>query len=385
MGCVMTESRRIMLIDASGFIYRAYHAYPPLTRPDGTPFGAVYGFTSMLIKLLENTDAAVAVVFDHARKTFRNDIYPAYKANRPPSPADLTSQLTLVREATLIMGLSSVSMEGYEADDLIATYARQAREAGAEVTIVSSDKDLMQLVTEGVTIFDPMKSLTVGPAEVLEKFGVGPDLVIDVQALAGDTADNVPGIEGIGLTIAAMLINKYEDLEGVLSNAANINQPARRQNLLQFADNARLSKELVTLRTDVPVTVPLDAFKAYEPDLKAVAEFLTVKQPEPGFYQASLAKGAPVVGVLINDKGDVLVNGEAADMLRIWVARFEPIASNTYNYLIADRAWAAQYAPDSPEANPYRAVTTTPKSAQQPTARPTTDIRNIPISNLMPT
>lgn len=377
---------RIMLIDASGFIYRAYHAYPPLTRPDGTPFGAVYGFTSMLMKLLTDSDAAVAVVFDHARKTFRNDIYSDYKANRPPSPADLSSQLRLVRDATAVLGLTAVSMKGFEADDLIATYARLAAATGADVTIVSSDKDLMQLVSDKVTIFDPMKSVTIGPAEVFEKFGVQPNRVIDVQSLAGDTADNIPGVEGIGVGIAAQLINEYGDLEGVLSNAGRVKQPARRANLLRCADLANLSRDLVTLRADVPVTAPLDAFNAYEPDLNAVAEFLKVRQPAPGFYAASLAKGAPVVGVLINDEGDVLVNGEPADHLRIWAARFEPISEPKYKYLIADRAWARENAPHLPEANPYHPVgkTTKTQDTKAVAKPPAVDIREIPIENFMP-
>ena len=221
--------KHVFLIDGSGFIFRAYHALPPMTRADGTPVNAVYGFTSMLLKLVEDTDADhIAVVFDRARKTFRSDIYPEYKAHRPPAPDDLIPQFELVREATRAMGLKAVDMEGFEADDLIATYARQAVEAGAEVTIVSSDKDLMQLVNDKVTMFDAMKNKTIGADQVMEKFGVGPDRVIDVQALAGDSADNVPGVEGIGVKTAALLINEYGDLEGVLENAPNIKQNKRR-------------------------------------------------------------------------------------------------------------------------------------------------------------
>ena len=290
--------KHVFLIDGSGFIFRAYHALPPMTRPDGTPVGAVYGFTAMLLKLVEDTDADhIAVVFDRARKTFRSDIYPQYKAHRPPAPDDLIPQFELVRDATRAMGLKAVDMEGYEADDLIATYARQAREQGADVTIVSSDKDLMQLVGDGVVMFDAMKNRKIGPDEVLEKFGVGPDRVIDVQALAGDSADNVPGVEGIGVKTAAQLINEYGDLEGVLANAQNIKQPKRRERLMEQADNARVSKELVTLRLDVPVEVPLDDFDVVKPDVGTLLTFLR----EMNFK--SLVSKVEARGVSIGDNG----------------------------------------------------------------------------------
>ena len=263
--------KHVFLIDGSGFIFRAYHALPPMTRADGTPVNAVYGFASMLLKLVEETDADhIAVIFDRARKTFRSDIYPEYKAHRPPAPDDLIPQFELVREATRAMGLKAVDMEGFEADDLIATYAAQAVEAGADVTIVSSDKDLMQLVTDKVTMLDAMKNKIIGPAQVEEKFGVGPDRVIDVQALAGDSADNVPGVEGIGVKTAAQLILEYGTLEGVLENAPNIKQPKRRERLIEQAENARISKELVTLRCDVPVEVPLDDFDVATPDVNVL-------------------------------------------------------------------------------------------------------------------
>jgi len=290
--------KHVFLIDGSGFIFRAYHALPPMTRPDGTPVGAVYGFTAMLLKLVEDTDADhIAVIFDRARKTFRSDIYPAYKAHRPPAPDDLIPQFELVRNATRAMGLKAVDMEGYEADDLIATYARQAREQGADVTIVSSDKDLMQLVGDGVMMFDAMKNRKIGPDEVLEKFGVGPDRVIDVQALAGDSADNVPGVEGIGVKTAAQLINEYGDLESVLANAENIKQPKRRERLMTQADNARVSKELVTLCLDVPVEVPLDDFDVVKPDVNTLLTFLR----EQNFK--SLVSKVEARGVSIGDNG----------------------------------------------------------------------------------
>ena len=290
--------KHVFLIDGSGFIFRAYHALPPMTRPDGTPVGAVYGFTAMLLKLVEDTDADhIAVIFDRARKTFRSDIYPEYKAHRPPAPDDLIPQFELVRDATRAMGLKAVDMEGFEADDLIATYARQAREQGADVTIVSSDKDLMQLVGDGVMMFDAMKNRKIGPDEVLEKFGVGPDRVIDVQALAGDSADNVPGVEGIGVKTAAQLINEYGDLESVLANAENIKQPKRRERLMSQADNARVSKELVTLRLDVPIEVPLDDFDVVKPDVGTLLTFLR----EMNFK--SLVSKVEARGVSIGDNG----------------------------------------------------------------------------------
>jgi len=291
--------KHVFLIDGSGFIFRAYHALPPMTRPDGTPVGAVYGFTAMLMKLVEDTDADhIAVIFDRARKTFRSDIYPQYKAHRPPAPDDLIPQFALVRDATRALGLKAVDMEGYEADDLIATYARQAREHGADVTIVSSDKDLMQLVGDGVVMMDAMKNRMIGPDEVLEKFGVGPDRVIDVQALAGDSADNVPGVEGIGVKTAAQLINEYGDLESVLANAENIKQPKRRERLMSQADNARVSKELVTLCQDVPVDVPLDDFDVVKPDVATLLTFLR----EQNFK--SLISKVEARGVSIGDNGN---------------------------------------------------------------------------------
>jgi DNA polymerase-1 len=269
------KPRHVFLVDGSGFVFRAFHALPPMNRPDGTPVNAVYGFTTMLLKLLEDTDADhVAVIFDRARRTFRNDIYADYKAHRPPPPEELVPQFPLVREATKAFDIACVEMDGFEADDLIATYARQAAEAGAEVTIVSSDKDLMQLVGPRVTLYDAMKNRIIGPAEVAEKFGVGPDKVVDVQSLAGDTSDNVPGVPGIGLKTAAQLIGEYGDLDTLLARAGEIKQPKRREALLAHADDARTSRELVRLRDDVPVPVPLADFAVRRPDRDKVLAFL---------------------------------------------------------------------------------------------------------------
>ncbi len=265
----------LYLVDGSGFIFRAFHALPPLTRADGTPVNAVLGFTNMLIRLLAEAKAeAVAVIFDAHRVNFRNEIYSAYKANRDAPPPELVPQFALVRAATRAFNVPAIELEGFEADDLIAAYARLAREAGRDVTIVSSDKDLMQLVGPGVRMLDPLKYRTIGPAEVLEKFGVPPAQVVDVQALAGDSTDNVPGVPGIGIKTAAHLITEYGDLETLLTRAGEIKQPKRRQSLIEFADQARLSQRLVRLAADAPVPVPLDQLRAHRPDPEILFAFL---------------------------------------------------------------------------------------------------------------
>jgi DNA polymerase-1 len=250
--------RHVYLIDGSGFIFRAYHALPPLTRSDGTPTSAVLGFSNMLAKLLSETDADhIAVVFDHSGSSFRNQIYDQYKANRAETPPDLIPQFKLVRDATDAFGVCKIDVPNFEADDLIATYSREAEEAGAIVTIVSSDKDMMQLVRDRVTMLDPIKNRPIGDAEVREKFGVGPDKVIEVQALCGDSVDNVPGVPGIGVKTAAELINTYGDLENLLEHAPEIKQPKRRESLIEHAAKARLSRELVKLDAHVPLPCPL--------------------------------------------------------------------------------------------------------------------------------
>ena len=272
---------RVYLIDGSGYIFRAYHALPPLTRKsDGLPTGAVAGFCNMLFKLMRDTKGDerpthLAVVFDSARKNFRNAIYADYKAHRPPPPDDLIPQFKLIREATKAFGVAGVELEGYEADDLIGAYACLAADAGALVTILSSDKDLMQLVVDGkVELLDPVKQKPIRSAEVMEKFGVAPDKVIDVQALAGDATDNVPGVPGIGVKTAAELINAYGDLETLLKRAGEIKQPKRRESLIEHADKARISKKLVTLDCAAPVPVPLSEFAVIEPDPRELVGFL---------------------------------------------------------------------------------------------------------------
>ncbi len=270
-----SKSKHVCLVDGSGFIFRAFHALPPLSRPDGTQVGAVLGFINMLLRLRERTACDhLAVIFDAGRRSFRNDIYPEYKAHRPEPPPELIPQFALVREATRAFNVAAIELPGYEADDLIATYARLAREAGATVTIVSSDKDLMQLVGDGVTMLDPIKYKTIGEAEVREKFGVGPDKVVDVQALAGDSTDNVPGVPGIGVKTAAELINAYGDLDGLLAHIDEIKQPKRRETLAANKDKATISRELVKLKDDVEPPAPLDAFAVREPDPAKTFAFL---------------------------------------------------------------------------------------------------------------
>jgi DNA polymerase I len=290
----MTKPRHVFLVDGSGFIFRAYHALPPLTRADGTPVGAVLGFSNMLLKLLHDTDADhIAVIFDSAGTSFRNRIYDQYKAHRPDPPDDLIPQFKLVRDATDAFGVCRIERPDFEADDLIATYAREAERGGATVTIVSSDKDMMQLVSERIKMLDPMKDKPIGDAEVREKFGVGPEKVIDVQALCGDSVDNVPGVPGIGVKTAAELINAYGDLENLLQHAAEIKQPKRRQSLIDFADQARLSKRLVTLDDKVPLPVPLDALEVKPLDRDRLEEFLRVQEFRTLLNRVSKLEGRP--------------------------------------------------------------------------------------------
>lgn len=276
----ITEDSHLYLIDASGYIFRAFHALPPLTRPsDGLPVGAIQGFCNMLWKLLEDLKGDerpthFACVFDKGSYTFRNDMYPDYKAQRPPAPEDLVPQFPLMRDAARAFGTPAIEMEGYEADDLIATYAKQAEAAGARVTIVSSDKDLMQLVSDKVSLLDTMKNKRISFEEVMDKFGVTPDKVIDVQSLAGDSVDNVPGAPGIGVKTAAQLINEYGDVLTLLERAEEIKQPKRRQTLIDHAEKIKISRDLVTLKTDVPVETPVEALKVNDPDPKTLIDFL---------------------------------------------------------------------------------------------------------------
>jgi DNA polymerase I len=270
----------IFLVDGSSYIFRAYHALPPLNRKsDGLQVNAVLGFCNMLWKLLrdmpqDNRPTHLAIVFDKSEVTFRNTLYPDYKAHRPPAPDDLIPQFALIREAVRAFELPCLEQAGFEADDLIATYAREAGERGATATIVSSDKDLMQLVTDKVVMYDTMKDRRIGIAEVIEKFGVPPEKVVEVQALAGDSTDNVPGVPGIGIKTAAQLIVEYGDLETLLLRAGEIKQPKRREALIANAEKARISRQLVLLDDKVKLDVPLDELAVQEPDARKLIAFL---------------------------------------------------------------------------------------------------------------
>src|SRR6201997_1845143 len=270
----------LFLVDGSSYIFRAYHALPPLNRKsDGLMVNAVLGFCNMLWKLLRDMPQGerpthLAIVFDKSEITFRNKIYPDYKAHRPPAPDDLIPQFALIRSAVHAFDLPCLEQAGFEADDLIATYVRQARERGATATIVSSDKDLMQLVTDQVTMFDTMKDRRIGIPEVIEKFGVPPEKVVEVQALAGDSTDNVPGVPGIGIKTAAQLIVEYGDLETLLKRAGEIKQPKRREALIENAEKARISRQLVLLDDKVALDVPLDELAVHEPDARKLIAFL---------------------------------------------------------------------------------------------------------------
>jgi DNA polymerase-1 len=272
---------RLYLVDGSGFIFRAFHALPPLTRKsDGLPIGAVSGFCNMIWKLLVDMRAQadapthLAVIFDHSEETFRNKLYDQYKAHRPPPPEDLRPQFPLVREATKAFGVPCLELPGYEADDLIAAYACKVRDMGGEVVIVSSDKDLMQLVGPQVFMLDTMKNLRIGIEQVIEKFGVPPEKVVDVQALCGDSVDNVPGAPGIGIKTASALINEYGDLDTLLARASEIKQPKRRDTLIEYADQIRLSRELVKLDCDTPLPAPIEDLAVDDPDPQVLADFL---------------------------------------------------------------------------------------------------------------
>ena len=276
----LAKGDHVFLVDGSSYSFRAYHALPPLSRKsDGLQVNAVLGFCNMLWKLLrdmpaDNRPTHLAIIFDKSEITFRNKLYPDYKAHRPPAPDDLIPQFALIREAVRAFDLPCLEQGGFEADDLIATYARQAGERGATTTIVSSDKDLMQLVTDKVTMYDTMKDRRIGIPEVIEKFGVPPEKVVEVQALAGDSTDNVPGVPGIGIKTAAQLIVEYGDLEQLLFRAGEIKQPKRREALLENAEKARISRQLVLLDNNVKLDVPLDELAVHEPDARKLVAFL---------------------------------------------------------------------------------------------------------------
>ena len=319
------DKNTLYLVDGSGYIFRAYYAMAysgggSLTNPEGTPVGAVYGFTNMMMKLLDDhKEAVIAVIFDAARANFRNDIYEDYKANRDETPEDLIPQFPLVREATEALGIPAVELEGYEADDLIATYAQQAVAQGKNVIIISSDKDLMQLVTDDISMMDPMKNKMIDPKGVVEKFGVTPDKVVDVQSLAGDSVDNVPGVPGIGVKTAAQLINEYGSLEELLNRAEEIKQPKRREKLIENADMARISQQLVRLAQDAPVPMPLEQFTHHDPTMPDLKAFLQ----KQGFKS------------MLTRLGDTVSNDTAEQSADIKTEELPAISENEYT-LITD-------------------------------------------------
>ena len=278
------KNSHVVLVDGSGYIFRAYHALPPLTRKsDGMPIGAVAGFSNMIFKLLrdqnnEDRPTHFAVIFDKGSHTFRNDIYDEYKANRSETPEDLIPQFPLTREATRAFGAPAIEMEGYEADDIIATYARQAEAKGARVTIISSDKDLMQLVSNKISMLDTMKNKKISIPQVIEKFGLPPERVIEIQALAGDSVDNIPGVPGIGVKTAVVLLEQFGDLETLLQRCDEIPQKGRREKMMANIDNARISLELVTLKTDVELEFPLEDTAVTDPDIPVLFDFLEKMQ-----------------------------------------------------------------------------------------------------------
>jgi len=301
----MTEAsapEQLVLIDGSGYIFRAFHALPMMMSPEGVPVNAVFGFTKMLMKLMDDLQPShVLVIFDAGRVTFRNDIYPEYKQNRTDPPDELVPQFSLVRDATEAMSLPVTELPGFEADDLIASYAKMAHESEIDCLIVSSDKDLMQLVRPGVTMLDPMKQRRISDAEVVEKFGVLPNRVVDVQSLAGDSTDNVPGVPGIGIKTAAELINQFGDLDSLLAGAETIKQPKRRENLVNFAEQARISRELVRLKDDVPLDNNIASLVRPHRDMDRLSAFLSGQGfnsllASIGAKNAASQKTAPTLG-----------------------------------------------------------------------------------------
>ena len=325
------KGHHLHLIDGSAFIFRAYHALPPLTRKsDGLPIGAVSGFCNMLQRYVEGNQGAnapthVAVIFDKGSHTFRNDLYDQYKANRDEMPEDLRPQMPLTREATRAFNIACEEIDGYEADDIIATLAIQAREAGGSVTIISSDKDLMQLVGDGVDMFDAMKNRTIDRVGVFEKFGVFPERVVDVQALAGDSVDNVPGAPGIGVKTAALLINEFGDLETLLERAEEIKQPKRRETLINHADQIRLSKQLVTLDANTPLGFTLDDLEVRDPDPEVLLGFL--KEMEFRTLTRRIADKLGVDAPVIEDAAQSVSTDETAATVPFDTSTYETVRS----------------------------------------------------------
>ncbi|MBM3535417.1 MAG: DNA polymerase I [Alphaproteobacteria bacterium] len=320
----------LYLVDGSGYIFRAFHALPPLTAPDGTPSGAVFGYCQMLNRLTQDVHAAqLAVIFDAGRVSFRNELYAEYKAHRPDPPPELIPQFALIRDATRAYNLPCIELAGYEADDLIAAYAHAAAAAGYKVTIVSSDKDLMQLVTDGIEMFDPIKLKRIGREEVIEKFGVPPEKVIDVQALIGDPTDNVPGVPGIGVKTAAQLIAEFGDLDTLLSRLDEIKQPKRRETLVANKERALLSRRLVTLDRNAPLPASLDSFQVKRAERQVLRDFFQKMGFTRLIQRLDAAPdggaGAPVVTTVAAERTGTAEKRyelvQSLDALKDWVRR----------------------------------------------------------------
>ena len=326
----MKKGDHLFLVDGSGYIFRAYHALPPLSRKsDGLPTNAVLGFCNMVWKLMRDardTDVGItpthfAVIFDYSSKTFRNDLYPEYKANRSAPPEDLVPQFGLIRHATRAFNLPCIEMEGFEADDIIATYCRLASEAGGDTTIISSDKDLMQLVGPTVWMYDPMKDRQIGIPEVIEKWGVPPEKMIDLQALTGDSIDNVPGVPGIGPKTAAQLLEQFGTLDVLLERAAEIKQEKRRQSIIDNADKVRISRDLVTLKNDVSMKENLDDLVLQPPDGPRLISFLKAMEFSTLTRRVAEATGADPAAI---EAADVPVERATPRMGRTWAQAPSP-------------------------------------------------------------
>ncbi|MEQ9041582.1 MAG: DNA polymerase I [Silicimonas sp.] len=344
------KGHHLSLIDGSAFIFRAYHALPPLTRKsDGLPVGAVSGFVNMIWKMVEDNkgdDAPthVAVVFDKGSHTFRNNLYDLYKANRVEMPEDLRPQIPLTREATRAFNIACLEQEGFEADDIIATLACKARDAGGRVTIVSSDKDLMQLVGDGVEMFDAMKNARIDREGVEAKFGVPPEKVVDVQALAGDSVDNIPGAPGIGIKTAALLINEYGDLETLLQRAGEIKQPKRREALIENADLIRLSKRLVTLDCQMNLDYDLDSLELKEPVAEDLLEFLAKMEFRTVTRRIAEALGVEPPVITDNDPGGAeAAESEALEAIPFDASLYEKVNDTAALGIWIERARARGY------------------------------------------
>ncbi len=339
------KGNHLHLIDGSAFIFRAYHALPPLTRKsDGLPVGAVAGFCNLLWGELTSTrnvaPTHLAVVFDAGSKTFRNDIYPLYKANRPELPEDLRPQFAYTRDATRAFNVACIEVDGYEADDIIATLAHRARDAGGTVTIISSDKDLMQLVGDGVDMLDPMKNKRIGLEEVFEKFGVAPNRVVDVQSLAGDSVDNVPGAPGIGIKTAALLIQEYGDLETLLARAGEIKQPKRREALVDNADLIRISKRLVALDCDMPLEVTLESLELKSPDGETAMAFLNAMEFRT--LTRRVAERLKVAMPVLDEAKGLHVEGAHDDAAAPDRLPFDHAGYENINSMVQLQAWIAE-------------------------------------------